>query len=35
VKCGDRTWEEMMIGWFTYRVPNVPAATAAAPGAGN
>ncbi len=21
VKWGDQTWEEMMIGWFTYRVP--------------
>jgi len=35
VKWGDQTWEEMMIGWFTYSVPNVPAAATAAPAAGN
>jgi hypothetical protein len=34
VKWGDQTWEEMMIGWFTYSVPNVPAA-ASTPAAGN
>jgi Copper type II ascorbate-dependent monooxygenase, C-terminal domain len=22
VKWGDQTWEEMMIGWFTYTIPN-------------
>ena len=21
VRWGDQTWEEMMIGWFTYTVP--------------
>jgi hypothetical protein len=26
VKWGDQTWEEMMIGWFTYTVPNQPKA---------
>ena len=25
VKWGDQTWEEMMIGWFTYIVPVEPA----------
>jgi hypothetical protein len=35
VKWGDQTWEEMMIGWFTYSVPNVSTSTAAAPGAAN
>ncbi|MBX9603989.1 MAG: thiol-disulfide isomerase [Bryobacteraceae bacterium] len=25
VKWGDQTWEEMMIGWFNYRVPAVKA----------
>jgi cytochrome c553 len=30
VKWGDQTWEEMMIGWFTYRVPVEPSATIAA-----
>jgi hypothetical protein len=24
VKWGDQTWEEMMIGWFTYTLPNAP-----------
>ena len=24
VKWGDQTWEEMMIGWFTYTVPYAP-----------
>jgi len=24
VKWGDQTWEEMMIGWFTYTVPSAP-----------
>ena len=28
VKWGDQTWEEMMIGWFTYTVPVQPAQTA-------
>ena len=28
VKWGDQTWEEMMIGWFTYTVPGPGAATA-------
>jgi hypothetical protein len=28
VKWGDQTWEEMMIGWFTYSVPAAPAPTA-------
>ena len=32
VRWGDQTWEEMMIGWFTYTVPNQ---TATAPGPGN
>jgi hypothetical protein len=31
VKWGDQTWEEMMIGFFTYTVPNAPAAPVAAP----
>jgi hypothetical protein len=35
VKWGDQTWEEMMIGWFTYRVPNVPGAAPPAPTVGN
>jgi hypothetical protein len=26
VKWGDQTWEEMMIGWFTYTVPSATAA---------
>jgi hypothetical protein len=25
VKWGDQTWEEMMIGWFTYSIPVTPA----------
>ena len=29
VKWGDQTWEEMMIGWFTYTVPANVAATVA------
>jgi hypothetical protein len=29
VKWGDQTWEEMMIGWFGYVVPNAPAPTTA------
>ena len=29
VKWGDQTWEEMMIGWFTYTVPAQPATVAA------
>jgi hypothetical protein len=32
VKWGDQTWEEMMIGWFTYTVPNKPAEAAASVG---
>jgi hypothetical protein len=32
VKWGDQTWEEMMIGWFTY---SIPAAPPAAPATGN
>jgi hypothetical protein len=28
VKWGDQTWEEMMIGWFTYTVPAQPAVVA-------
>ncbi len=28
VKWGDQTWEEMMIGWFTYTVPAQPTAVA-------
>jgi mono/diheme cytochrome c family protein len=24
VRWGDQTWEEMMIGWFTYTIPNEP-----------
>jgi hypothetical protein len=32
VKWGDQTWEEMMIGWFTYVVPAPEAAPAAAKG---
>ena len=28
VKWGDQTWEEMMIGWFTYTVPSAAAAVA-------
>jgi len=28
VKWGDQTWEEMMIGWFTYTVPVQPATVA-------
>jgi hypothetical protein len=35
VKWGDQTWEEMMIGWFTYRVPNVPAAAPVSNAVGN
>jgi hypothetical protein len=27
VKWGDQTWEEMMIGWFTYSIPAAPAST--------
>ncbi|HTS25337.1 MAG TPA: hypothetical protein VMH81_05660 [Bryobacteraceae bacterium] len=33
VRWGDQTWEEMMIGFFTYTVPNTPVATAALPAA--
>jgi hypothetical protein len=29
VHWGDQTWEEMMIGFFTYTVPNAPPTTAA------
>jgi hypothetical protein len=29
VRWGDQTWEEMMIGWFTYTVPNQQATVAA------
>src|SRR5947207_7295187 len=28
VKWGDQTWEEMMIGWFTYSIPVAPAPAA-------
>ena len=35
VKWGDQTWEEMMIGWFTYTVPNKPAAQPASAAAAN
>jgi hypothetical protein len=35
VKWGDQTWEEMMIGWFTYTVPAAPANTSAAARVGN
>ncbi len=34
VRWGDQTWEEMMIGWFTYTVPNAPAATTTAQAGG-
>ena len=30
VKWGDQTWEEMMIGWFTYTVPAAPPVSASA-----
>jgi hypothetical protein len=30
VRWGDQTWEEMMIGWFTYTVPNPTAAVSTA-----
>ncbi len=30
VRWGDQTWEEMMIGWFTYTVPAAPVASAQA-----
>jgi hypothetical protein len=29
VRWGEQTWEEMMIGWFTYTVPYAPAPTTA------
>jgi hypothetical protein len=32
VRWGDQTWEEMMIGFFTYLTPNVPAAATSATG---
>ena len=32
VKWGDQTWEEMMIGFFTYITPNVPAPAVTATG---
>jgi hypothetical protein len=32
VKWGDQTWEEMMIGWFTYVVPAPDSATGTAKG---
>ena len=32
VKWGDQTWEEMMIGWFSYSVPAAPAAAPTAAG---
>jgi hypothetical protein len=35
VKWGDQTWEEMMMGFFTYSVPVEPATTTAATKAGN
>ncbi len=35
VKWGDQTWEEMMIGWFTYSIPAAPAAPATAAANGN
>jgi len=35
VKWGDQTWEEMMIGWFTYTVPNKPEAQALSVGGNN
>jgi hypothetical protein len=28
VKWGDQTWQEMMIGWFTYSIPAAPPAAA-------
>jgi hypothetical protein len=31
VKWGDQTFEEMMIGFFTYTVPQTPQAPATAP----
>ncbi len=31
VKWGDQTWEEMMIGWFTYTIPGPAAAGSAQP----
>ena len=30
VRWGDQTWEEMMIGFFTYTVPNAPQGTLSA-----
>jgi hypothetical protein len=32
VKWGEQTWEEMMIGFFTYTVPNAQATTSTAAG---
>ena len=34
VKWGDQTWEEMMIGWFTYTIPGPAAAPAGQSGGG-
>jgi hypothetical protein len=35
VKWGDQTWEEMMMGFFTYSIPIAPAASATAANGGN
>jgi len=35
VKWGDQTWEEMMIGWFTYTIPAEPGPAPAATKVGN
>ncbi len=35
VRWGDQTWEEMMIGWFTYTTPNAPAMTTTAQAGSN
>jgi hypothetical protein len=35
VKWGDQTWEEMMMGWFTYTVPAAPAPSSTAANGGN
>jgi hypothetical protein len=35
VKWGDQTWEEMMMGWFTYTVPAAQAPSSTAANGGN
>jgi len=35
VKWGDQTWEEMMMGWFTYTVPAAQAPSSTTANGGN